>query len=312
MMREPLLARNPEPGPVTLALLVGIADAIEREAVARYAALAEIMHRRGEPQVAAAFERMLAEEREHVAAVGRWTASVGAAPPDVTQFAWRLPPDLATSWDEAAASALLTPYRAFALAVDNEQRAFALYSYLAASADDPAVAAQAEALALEELRHAALMRRWRREAWHREGRHAAAELPAIASIAQLDALLARHEAQILACQRAVAQRLRALGDEEGAQAVDEVEREPSRAPAVSDVAPATLPETDNPLRLIMAAQAPLEALAELLERLMHRMEGELFAAAEQALANVIARIARLSLLAERRLHAGATDASPPR
>jgi rubrerythrin len=303
MMREPLLARNPEPGPVTLAVLVGIATAIEREALARYAALARIMQRRGEPELAAAFERMLAEEREHAAAVGRWSAGLGTPPPDVAQFSWRLPPDLAGSWDEAAASALLTPYRAFALAVDNEQRAFALYSYLAASAQDPAVAAQAEALALEELRHAALMRRWRREAWHREGRQIAAEPPVVSSAAQLDALLARHEAQILACQRAVAQRLRALGDEEGAQAVEDTAREPTRIPAAEYATPVVLPDTDNALRTLMAAQAPLEALAELLERIMRRMEGELFAAAEQALANVIARIARLSLLAERRLHA---------
>ena len=161
MMREPPLERNPELGPVDLRLLVGIANAIEREAVERYATLARIMDRRGETELAAAFRRMLDEERSHVEAVARWTATLGEAPPDTAQFRWRLPPDLSKSWDEVAASARLTPYRAFAIAVDNEQRAFALYSYLAAAAEDPKVAAQAEALAKEELRHAALMRRWR-------------------------------------------------------------------------------------------------------------------------------------------------------
>ena len=43
MMREPLLERNPDFGPVDLPLLVGIANAIEREAAARYATLARIM-----------------------------------------------------------------------------------------------------------------------------------------------------------------------------------------------------------------------------------------------------------------------------
>src|SRR5690606_16754907 len=40
MMRDPLLERNPELGPVDLRLLVGIANAIEREAVERYETLA--------------------------------------------------------------------------------------------------------------------------------------------------------------------------------------------------------------------------------------------------------------------------------
>ena len=58
--------------------------------------------------------------------VERWTTAVGEQPPDAAQFRWRLPADLSHSWDEAVGSARLTPYRAFALAVDNEQRAFAL------------------------------------------------------------------------------------------------------------------------------------------------------------------------------------------
>jgi hypothetical protein len=49
MMREPLLERSPESGPVTLPLLVGLANAIAREAVERYARLVQTMERRGEP-----------------------------------------------------------------------------------------------------------------------------------------------------------------------------------------------------------------------------------------------------------------------
>lgn len=302
MMREPLLERNPDPGPIDLALLVGIAAAIEREAVERYSMLASIMERRGEAAVAAAFRRMLDEERAHVDAVQRWAAGLGHSVPDAAAFRWRLPPELSKSWEEAARSALLTPYRAFALAVDNEQRAFALYSYLAAAADDPSVAAQAEKLAQEELRHAALMRRWRREAWHREQRGARSELPPVGTIDALDAFLARREAGIASCLRAVAAKLRELGDAESADVVEQARADPTRAP-IEEAQPVqpTLPDTRNPVRLLMAAQAPLEELSDALEALMSRMEGALFAAAERAAGNVIARIARISLQAERRL-----------
>ena len=47
------------------------------------------------------------------------------------------------------------------------ERAFAFYAYLAAAADDATIAREAEALAREELRHAALLRTWRRAAWRR-------------------------------------------------------------------------------------------------------------------------------------------------
>ncbi|MCC7082165.1 MAG: ferritin family protein [Burkholderiales bacterium] len=304
MMRESLLERNPELGPVTVPLLVGLANAIEREAVERYTRLAQVMEQRGEPEVAAAFRRMLDEERAHVDAVQRWTIALGEETPDPAQFRWRLPADLSRSWDEAAGSARLTPYRAFALAADNEQRAFALYSYLAAAADDPKVAAQAELLAHEELRHAALMRRWRRDAWHRERRHAPSEPPVVTSIDQLHALLARREAAIAGCHRAVADRLRALGDERSAVVVEEALRSPAWPPEAHSTAPAdAIVDSDNPVRLLLAAQAPLEDLSDTLEAVMRRIEGELFAAAEKALGNVIARIAKIALQVERRLRA---------
>jgi rubrerythrin len=300
-MREPLLERNPELGPVTLPLLVGLANAIEREAVERYARLVQIMERRGEPEVAAAFRKMLDEERAHVGEVERWTAALGERPPDVAQFRWRLPADLSKSWDDATGSARLTPYRAFALAVDNEQRAFALYSYLAAAAEDPEVAAHAERLAHEELRHAALMRRWRRDAWHRERRRARAEPPPVTSMDELHALLAQCEAMIRTCHRAVAGRLRALGDARSAELIEEVLQTPSWEPASSAAPERRIPAGDNPVRLLLAAQAPLEELSDTLESVMRRLEGELFAAAEKALANVIARIAKIALQIERRL-----------
>ncbi len=199
-MRASLLMRDPEIQSVSMRLLVGIASSIERESAKRYAGLAEIMERRGEAATAAAFRVMLEEERHHVDDVARWAAGLGEQVPEPGSFDWQLPADLSGSWDEISGSALLTPYRAFAIAVANEQRAFALYSYLAARATDPRVRAQAERLGIEELRHAAVMRRWRREAWHRERRATrATPLPAagaVASAEALQALLAKHEATI--------------------------------------------------------------------------------------------------------------------
>jgi rubrerythrin len=310
MMREPLLERNPDLGPVSSALLVGIANAIEQEAVARYTRLGDIMARRGEAELADAFRTMLEEERAHVDAVSRWAASLGEAIPDVAAFRWRLPPELSKAWDEAAGSALFTPYRAFALAVDNEQRAFALYSYLAAQADDADVRSRAEMLAAEELRHAAVMRRWRREAWHREGRGARLEPPRVVGVEELHALLAAREATIAHRLSGVAERLRRLGDEQSAAAVEEALRRPSRPPHAQRDASEDVPDSDHPLRLLTLAQAALESLAEILETILHRAEGELFAEGERALANVIGRIATISLQAERRLQQSEPSRAP--
>ena len=66
-------------------------------------------------------------------------------------------------------SAALTPYKALTIAVQNEERGFAFYSYIAAHIEDAGGGRNAaEQLAREELRHAALLRRERRRAWRRE------------------------------------------------------------------------------------------------------------------------------------------------
>lgn len=318
--QEPLLRHAPQGQPVTLAVLVGIADAIERESVQRYAALADTMERRGDAATAAAFRVMLDEERGHLEAVARWAAGLGTAAPSAdaaAPFAWRLPPDLSESWDDVTGSARLTPYRAFAIAVDNERRAFALYSYLSAQAVDARVAAEAEKLALEELRHAAVMRRWRRQAWHRERRDelpsspspgAAREpAPAVTTLQALHALLAHHEAAIAARLGDVAARLRAAGDAESAAVLDRLAATPSGPPgagsASDDVArrEAATPARQEPAHLLVAAQQPLEALSDALEQAMRTLDGEAFTAAAQAQSNVVERLARLALQVQRRL-----------
>jgi rubrerythrin len=293
-MRESPLGRDPDVHPVTLAVLVAVASTIERESVRRYETLAATMERRGETATAAAFRVMLDEERKHVGAVEHWAASLGTLPADTAPFEWRLPADLSGSWDEIAGSARLTPFRAFAIAVDNEQRAFTLYSYLASAATEPRVIAEAERLALEELRHASLMRRWRRQAWHRERRTLREEEAPVASIAALHELLRRREAAIATRHGAIAARLRELGDIDSAQLLERL----SESPSSTLGSPA---QGDDPVHLLVAAQEPLEALSETLEAIMRSTEGELFAEAERALAKVVERLARVSVQTGRRM-----------
>jgi len=164
----PLLREEPPARIDDLDVLLGIAMALEVEAVRRYAQLALMMDQRGDADTAATFRSLMAEEETHTDAVGRWAANLNRAAPDGGSFLWLLPPDIAASWDDLLDRTRLTPYQALSLAVVNEQRAFTFYSHIAAGTEDEAVRASAEALAREELGHAALLRRERRRVYHRD------------------------------------------------------------------------------------------------------------------------------------------------
>lgn len=285
----------------TLAELVGIAHTVETEAIRCYSGLAEEMRRRGEPDTADAFQRMAREEDAHVAAVAGWAGSLGQPVPEDDRFRWRLPAEIAASWAEVSGSALLTPYRAYAIAVDNEQRAFAFYAYLAAAADDPKIAREAEALAREELRHAALLRTWRRAAWRRERAHphdAGSLAPATPadSPEELARTIRAFEADAAACHRSLGLRLGSLGDATSAALLDELAGE-AAAHASAEVPEHCSAEectASQPAALLLAAQRPLERLSELLENaLLENSDGRMQALAEEALSRTVARIARL-------------------
>lgn len=301
--RRSLLHRDPDIDVVDMATLAGIAKAIEVEAVQRYTLLAESMDRRGEPATAAAFRVMLEEERNHVDAVDRWAASVGEPVVAVEDFQWKLPADLSSSWDEVSGSALLTPYRAFALAVENEDRAFSFYAYLAAHAENAQIRAEAEKLGAEELRHAALLRRWRRRAYHRERRPAQPERLQIDSIDILRDVLAQHEAAIAVTHLALASRLRRAGDDASAQLLERSIPattqlpEPTAAshPNIPALDRAGVPDMDDARHFLVDAQRPLEALADVLEDVMATADGDLFEEAATAMGSVVERIAQISL-----------------
>ena len=149
----------------SVAELSALAILLEQRAAQRFRLMAEAMAARGRDDLKDLFDRLAREEDRHEEAIrgaapglddrlikAHWPAELGEPP---------RPPD-----PRQLASASV--YQCLAEAVRNEDKAFRFFSYLAANAEDPALAARAEALAKEELAHAALLRRARRAAYHRE------------------------------------------------------------------------------------------------------------------------------------------------
>jgi rubrerythrin len=150
--------------------LLALAHALEKEAASRYLNLASKMRLWGENELAELFSFLANIEDKHAHQVEARSHALIGAPPDPARVQWEVPENFD---EEAARSATLTPYGALAIAVRNEERAFAFYCHAAATAPLK-VAAIAEDLARDELEHAALLRRARREAWRREQRPAPA------------------------------------------------------------------------------------------------------------------------------------------
>ncbi len=193
------LLKTEPPAPVrSLDELFALARALEEEASARYADLAGRMRALDLPAVAEVFETLSIEERGHADQVEGWARATTGAAPDPALI--RLHPPETFDEEEAgaiASSRLASAYRALSMAVRNEERAFALWTYIAAQAEEPAIQEAAECIAQEELRHAALLRRQRRHAFHAARRHPSAEaepapprLPPIEEAARTERALA--------------------------------------------------------------------------------------------------------------------------
>ena len=163
-----LLKAEP-PAPVkSLEELFAIAHAMEEEAAARYAEIAERMRQEGNPSIAEVFERLSADEQGHLDSVVYWSKREKGKAPDPAQIRWKIPE---TFDDEGAATTdprLLSAYRTFSMAVRNEERAFAFWAYVSAHAESQDVRRAAETMAHEELGHVATLRRARRQAFHSE------------------------------------------------------------------------------------------------------------------------------------------------
>lgn len=298
--RPQLLSEQPRADAPDMRHLIGIAGAIESESVRRYAMLAQEMERRGEHETAATFRAMREMEEHHQDAVERWAERHHETVPPAQDFAWSLPPEIAASWNEVQRSSLLTPYRALAIAVVNEERAFALYAYIAARATDPKVAREAEMMAREELSHAAELRVRRRQAYRREhGAGTPARIEPIENITAFRVLEQRLDAEAATVHRAVAEALAALGDDASAALVDRLAREEASQAADRSAPqqPATSPESTaqtDPAALLRTALHPLEQASEIYEELIAVAPDETLLVAEQtALSAVVARIAAL-------------------
>ena len=198
--------------------LFALANAMEQEAATKYAELAEDMRRQGRADLLTVFTDLAAAEREHVDSVRRWSQSRRGKLPDPALVRWEAPETFdrdATA--EISASNLMTPYRALAMAVRNEERAFAFWSYLAAYSGDPEIKEASEAMAKEELGHVAMLRKERRRAYHGEHDRAQADdtrLPAErVGARRLELCLATHLTALeRRLQGAAAERTRELRD----------------------------------------------------------------------------------------------------
>jgi len=162
----PLLGKEPSGSAETLEELFAIAAAMEREAIAGYSALVHRMQREGRPELARVFEQLVAEESGHLGNVVHWSRQVTGREPDLSAIRWDLDPTFDDEGASVVAPELLSAYRAFSIAVRNEERAFAFWTYLASRSPSEDLREAAEQMALEELSHIATLRRERRRAFH--------------------------------------------------------------------------------------------------------------------------------------------------
>lgn len=164
-----LLKKEPAGTLRSLDELFALASAMEKEAADRYAGLAEEMRLQKRDDLQAVFAELADAEREHIESVTSWSQSRRGQAPDPMLVRWEVPEtfDVEAS-AEITGSRLMTPYRALSMAVRNEERAFAFWSYVAAFAVDPEIQKAAETMAREELAHVSTLRKQRRGAYHRE------------------------------------------------------------------------------------------------------------------------------------------------
>jgi rubrerythrin len=139
--------------------LMGQALSMEREAVARYTELADMMETHNNPEVAALFRKMADYEQRHVDQI---LADMGWAEDVVLPRhggVWATPdsPEVVPIEDMHY---LMHPWHALQLALSAEQRAEAFFAEIAGTAASEAVRQAAEELRREEAEHVALVREW--------------------------------------------------------------------------------------------------------------------------------------------------------
>jgi rubrerythrin len=151
--------RTPRPAPHTTHELMAQALAMEREAVARYEELADIMDTHNNREVGALFRKMAEVEGLHVAQI---LADMGWAedmvePRSPGVWAGEAAPETVPMEDMHY---LMHPWHALSLALAAEQRAQAFFDDMAKSAPNDLVRRAAEEMRNEEAEHVALVMAW--------------------------------------------------------------------------------------------------------------------------------------------------------
>jgi rubrerythrin len=286
-----LLKSAPPAAVRSLDELFAIAHAMEEEAATHYTQLAERMRSEGHPQLADLFDRLAADEKGHESSVLSWSQRQSGKAPDASAIRWELPKtfDEETA-AELASSRLINAYRVLSMAVRNEERAFTLWSYIAAEAATPEIREAAERMAREELEHVSLLRRARRSAYHAERATRPRE-----GATSIDTILA--EAAVL--EAALADQLQQLesrltgGDARRAKELAEQARAMAGEAAAMSSAPDRTPMGEEG-----DAQATAERLVETYLDIGDRSRDEALVARVQVLARqAIARLAWLRLIA---------------
>ncbi|MDP1730485.1 MAG: ferritin family protein [Devosia sp.] len=193
--------------------LLAIAYAMEQEAVGRYTELATRTRNEGQVALAAVFDLLASEENRHIDNVVRWSEDVSGGKPDLREVRW-IPEG--TFDDEGAAAVspqLLSAYKSFAMAVRNEERAFAFWTYVAAQAPSEDIRMAAEQMARDELAHAATLRQQRRRAFSVD-RAARAAGGTTRNLAEMEGLLAtRLDERVKSAAAGNAEVLKGFADE---------------------------------------------------------------------------------------------------
>lgn len=147
--------------PQTLDELMAQALAMEREAVARYTELADMMEVHNNTEVAALFRQMAEYEGHHVAQIlGDMGWAEEAPVPAAARRAGAGVTDAPETVPIEEMHYLMHPWHALQLALAAEQRAVAFFDALARTTTAEAVRRAAEQMRAEEAEHVALVRAW--------------------------------------------------------------------------------------------------------------------------------------------------------
>lgn len=282
--------------------LICLAHAIETEAVKRYECLKNEMEKRNSKDTAQTFQSLMEQEIQHIEEVQSWAKQHQLDLPNQDGFSWKLPPEFSDSWDEVAHSTLLTPYKALAIAVKNEERTFAFYAYISAHAQSREVADAAEKMAHEELEHAMELRKHRRREFHLMTKNHPATRHTLP--AHLDDFTKQvHEAQQQqkAIYHAIAHQLLALNDTSSADLLTTL---------ASEFAPTSTPEGEGRTAdtqagqtsrdLLRQAQAPIESFIEFCDFVTEKTPSEdILLQAQSVLEQAITHLSRLTFQNER-------------